>query len=64
MPSGIATGGQWGYSAPLDSEKFGKNREKAEENQEKEGKNQEKEENLGRFFQFAPPDRQDWLCYW
>ena len=27
-------------------------------------KNPEKEEKSGRFFHFAPPDRQGWLRYW
>ena len=49
-PSGVATGGQGGQSAPLTVKNFSKN-------QEKEGENQEKEEKLGRFFHFAPPDR-------
>ena len=37
-------------SAPLDSEKFAKNWGKREKSR--------------RFFCFAPPDKQGWLCYW
>ena len=50
-------GGQGGQSAPVDSEKFAKNQEKRGRKSGKVGKNQQKEENLGRFFHFAPPDR-------
>ena len=56
----LTTGGQVGQSAPLDSEKFAKNREKEGENKEKGGKerkNWEKEEKSGRFFHLASPDR-------
>ena len=55
-----AISGVGGQSAPLDSEKFTKNRKKEGENQEKAGKRGKiwkKEEKSGRFFHFAPPDR-------
>ena len=61
LTSGVATGVSRGQSAPLDGEKFAKNREKRGRKSEKSGKKREeigkKEEKSGRFFHFAPPDR-------
>ena len=65
--SGVATGGSRGQSATPDSEKFAKNLEKEGKNQEKSGKRGrigKKRQKSGRFFHFAPPDRQGWLRYY
>ena len=47
------------WPVSLESENFAKNREKEGENQEKPGKKEKsgKEDELGRFFHVAPPDR-------
>ena len=56
--SGVATGvARGGQSAIPDSEKIAKNWEKQGQNWGKGGKNWEKRQKLGRFFNFAPPDR-------
>ena len=55
--SGVASTGTRGQIAPFASKKCAKNWEKEGKNQEKLGKRGGKEENLGRFFHFAPPDR-------
>ena len=59
--SGVATGGSREQSATPDSKKFAKNREKIRKKLKKR-KNREKGKK-GRFFHFAPPDRQGWLRY-
>ena len=58
--SGVATGGSRGQSATPDSEKFAKNLEKSG----KRGRVGKKRQKSGRFFHFAPPDRQGWLRYY
>ena len=57
-------GGQGGPSATPDSEKFAKNLEKEGKSWkigEKRGRIGKKRQKSGRFFHFAPRDRQGWL---
>ena len=58
--SGLASIGVGGQSAPLDTKKIVKNREKEGKKlgkREENWENWEKEEKSGRFFHFAPPDK-------
>ena len=60
---------QWGGQSTPDSKKIVKNWEKEGKNWGKEGKLgkrkiRKKRQKSGRFFHFAPPDREGWLCYW
>ena len=61
--SGVATGGSRGHSATPDSEKICQKLGKRGENREKEEESGRKGKKSGRFFHFAPPDRQGWLRY-
>ena len=70
--SSVASGGKGAEYPPTTKNlpKRGKNLGKSGKNQEKrwkirkKRKNQEERQKSGRFFHFAPPDREGWLCYW
>ena len=56
-----------GRVPPLTAKNLPKIGKKRGENEEKSGKNRgrisKKMHKSGRFFHFAPPDRQGWLCF-
>ena len=65
--SGVATGGvKGGRVPPLTAKNLPKIRQKEGKNHEKSGKRGrigKKRQKSGRFFHFAPQDRQGWLRY-